>query len=1000
MGQALKCGQFQLNRLASAIASVLFLGAAPQAMAQQVGPDLKPATGDERSPAKDAAAAAVEAKPQASREADAVALNKVVITGSHIRNANVHSSAPITQVGRESLEGIGSISVGDALSRMPSISAGLSASSNNTSVGGDAANVGVSSISLRNLGTGRTLVLVNGRRWVSGVSANTGYGVDLNSIPTAMIARVDVLTGGQSAIYGSDAIAGVVNIITKTNFNGLEVNALGSDSADGGAGKKSFDITYGRTFDAGNAWVSFGQSKQEPLRSPERPFSANELNFIDTDKDGIRESIAVRNGPAHIPGGALFFGNLALHGTGKPFNTNQPLLDSGFNRLGTTDYDNQFARRYLVAPYKPTYIASGLSVDVSEKSKLDFEFNYTKTTSFVALEPAPVSAVADVFRVAQGGSTGIDVATSPYFVGSSAGAQLQAALGANTSLDRVQTFRRVAELGDRTVSNRRETLRTAVALTHDLSYSLSWKSSAVYGSTSSLQSNTGDFSIPNFRNALTIEPDGKGGYRCANAQARIEGCVPVNPFGTTDSLAGKAGITGISAAAARYLAISTGQSGEIKQLVANSVLSGQLPFSIAGSAPLSFAAGVEFRREQAEEIPDAYRQQGLSRDLQVSAISGAFNVKEAFGEIELPISKRLILSAAGRFSDYSSVGQTFTHRYGFNAPVLDMLRLRGSFSPRSVRAPNINDLYSNGVTNVAPANTDVCNGVTATSTGNIAVNCRSIPAIANRIASKGAFTLVASEANNTRLLLAGSPTLSEETARTVTLGGVLTPLRGLSLSADFYDINIKNGITRLTPDTLTKNCYSAAPTAFDPTCGGILQRDVNDGPVLSLRSPLFNAASIKTRGVDLELGYVGRGFNVGVFANYLNHYDVVDASGTSTPFAERPLYPKWRITTNASYNATDRLSLFGQARYRSETKNFLTTNNFSEDLNTMKAVTYVDLRLNYKVTEAISFYFGSNNVFNVKPDINVRDPATGTNTEPGAYDVIGRQYFIGMKMKM
>ena len=983
--------QFQLNRLASAVATLVLLGGTPSAMAQQAVPDGAAKTDSERSLATDAATTA--------KQADALALDKVVITGSHIRNANVHSSAPITQLGRESLEGIGSISVGDALSRIPSISAGLSASSNNTSVGGDAANVGVSSISLRNLGTARTLVLVNGRRWVSGVSANTGYGVDLNSIPAAMIARVDVLTGGQSAIYGSDAIAGVINIITKTNFNGLELNALASDSANGGAGKKSFDLTYGRNFDAGNAWVSVGHSKQEALRSPDRPFSANELNFIDTNKDGIRESIAVRNGPAHIPGGALFFDKLALHGSGKPFNTNQPLLDSGFNRQGTTDYDNQFARRYLVAPYSPTYIASGLNVDLNDKSKLEFELNYTRTTSSVALEPAPVSAVADVFRVAQGGSTGIDVATSPYFVGSSAGVQLVAAMGANTSLDRVQTFRRVAELGDRTVSNRRETLRTAVSLSHDFSDTLSLKSSAVYGATTALQTNTGDFSIPNFRNALTIEADGKGGYRCANAQARIEGCVPVNPFGTTDSLAGKAGITGISPEAAKYLGISTGQSGEIKQLVVNSVLSGQLPFSIASNAPASFAAGLEFRREEAEEIPDAYRQKGLSRDLQVSAISGSFDVKEAFGEIEVPISKRLVLSAAGRFSDYSSVGKNFTHRYGFNAPVLDILRLRGSFSPRSVRAPNINDLYSNGVTNVAPTNTDVCNGVTAASTGNIAVNCRSIPAIANRIANKGSFTLVSSEANNTRLLLAGSPTLSEETARTVTLGGVLTPLPGLSLSADFYDIDIKNGITRMTPDALTKNCYSSASTSFDPTCGGILVRDVNDGPVLSLRSPLVNAASIKTRGIDLEVGYVGRGFNIGVYANYLNHYDVVDATGTSTPFAERPLYPKWRITTNASYNVTDRLNLFGQARYRSATKNFLTKNDFSDDLNQMKSVTYVDLRLNYKATESMSFYVGSNNVFNVQPDINVRDAAVGTNTEPGAYDVIGRQYFLGMKMK-
>ncbi|MEJ6004860.1 TonB-dependent receptor [Paucibacter sp. AS339] len=999
MGNRQKWEEFQLSRLATAIAGVLLLGWAPLSSAQQSMTDDASKTGDSKVLATAPAPIQAEQGSVAKQPDATVAIEKVIITGSNIRNANLLSSAPITQLSKEVLQASGAITLGDSLSRIPSITAGLSASSNNTSTGGDAANVGVASISLRNLGAARTLVLVNGRRWVSGVSANTGYGVDLNSIPAAMIERVEVLTGGQSAIYGSDAIAGVVNIITKSNFNGLALNVFASDSAAGGAGKRSFDLTYGRKFDGGNAWVSFGQSEQKALLSSARPFSANELNFIDANKDGTIETIAVRNGPAHIPDGALFFGSVAVHGNGTAFNTNQPLLDANFNRLGTTDYDNQFARRYLVAPSKPTYIASGLSVDLSEKSKVDFELNYTKTTSFVALEPAPVSTVADVFRVSTGGKTGIDVATSPYFVGSSAGTQLQAAMGTNTSLDRVQTFRRLVELGDRTVSNSRQTLRTAVSLTHDLSDGLQWKTSAVYGETSSLQRNTGDFSIPSFRNAVTIEPDGKGGYRCANMQARLEGCLPINPFGTTDSLAGKAGVTGISAAAAKYLAIPTGQTGEIKQAVVTSVLSGELPLSVYAGAPANFAAGVEYRREQAEETPDAYRQLGLSRDLQVSAISGKFDVKEAFGEIELPIAKQLTLSAAGRFSDYSSVGRTYTHRYGFSAPVLDTLRLRGSISPRSVRAPNINDLYSNGITNVAPANTDPCNGVTAASTGNIAVNCRSIPAIANRIAANGSFTLISSEANNTRLLLAGSPTLAAETARTVTLGGVLTPMRGLSLSADFYDIDIKSGIARLTADVLAKNCYSAAPGSFDATCGGILVRDVNDGPVLTLRSPLFNAASIKTRGVDLEVGYVGRGYNVGIYANHLSSYDVVNASGT-TSSAGRPLYPKWRLTSNVSYEVNDQLSLFGQARYRSETQNYLTPNSYSEDLNKMKAVTYVDLRVNYKANKSLSFYLGSNNVFNVQPDINVRDAAVGTNTEPGAYDVIGRQYFLGLKLAM
>jgi len=940
-----------------------------------------------------------EAKAATGQEQD-MKVQVVTVTGSNIRQAqNSVSSSPITEVGEHLIKGTASISIGDTLNSIPSVTSGLSASSNNTSVGGDAANVGVATTSLRNLGSARTLVLVNGRRYVSGVSANTGYGVDLNSIPTALIRRVDVLTGGQSAIYGSDAIAGVVNIITKKNFSGFEFSAFGGGAEDGGAGRKNIDLTYGKNFESGNAWISAGQSRQDPLLSSERPFSAYELAFIDADKDGVREAIARRNGPAHVPGAALIAPNgLTIFGNGAPFNTGQPVLDGQFNPQGGGDWDNQHARRYLVAPYQRSYIASGLNFELSPTSHADIELNYARTTSSVALEPAPVSVVGDIFRVPMGGTTGINVATSPYFVGSSAGRQLLAAMGANTSLDRLQTFKRLSEFGDRTVSNERNTFRIAAGLTNELSDSLSLKSSIVYGVTLEKQKNTGDFSIANFRNAVTIVPNGRGGYQCADAVARLEGCQPVNPFGTVDSLAGQAGVTGFSPAAIKYLMIDTGQTGEIRQTVVNSVLSGSLPWSLSGQQPLGFAAGVEYRKEQAEETPDAYRQMGLSRDLQVSAIKGDFDVKEAFAELEVPVARWLSVDLAARLGSYSTIGSAATYRLGVNAPLTDLVRLRGSWS-QSVRAPNINDLFSNGSTSTAAANTDICNGVTAATTGNIAANCRSIPAIARRIASVGAFTLVASEANNTRLLQAGSPTLSEETADSVTLGAVFTPMRGLSFSADYFDIKIKDGITRDSSDVYVRRCYSVAPGAFDPTCGGNLVRDVNDGPILNLRSPLINAASITTRGVDLELDYAQRNFNFAAYANYLERYDVTNSSGAVEKFMGRVLFPKWRLAFNGTYNVTSKFDLFAQVRHRSATRAFLEPTNLSPELNRFKSASYVDLRLNYRITDAVHAYVGVNNVGDVQPDINPRDAATGTNTEPRAYDVIGRQYFAGINAK-
>lgn len=949
------------------------------------------------SPAMGHADTEQEVKVSSEKDPD-VKVQVVTVTGSNIRQVqNSVSSSPITEVGESLIKGTASISIADTLNSIPSITSGISASSNNTSIGGDASNVGVATTALRNLGSARTLVLVNGRRYVSGVSANTGYGVDLNSIPTSMIKRVDVLTGGQSAIYGSDAIAGVVNIITKKDFSGFELNAFGAGAEAGGAGRKNVDLTYGQNFSTGNAWISAGQSRQEGLRSTDRAFSTYDPVYVDTNNDGIRESIARRDSSAHVPGAALFGpGGLAIFGNGNRFNTSQPLLNAQFVQQGETDWYSQPSRRFMVAPYQRNYIASGLNFDLSPTSRADVELNYTGTSSSVALEPAPVSVVGDIFRVPNGGKTGIDVATSPYFVGSSAGRQLLSALGTNTSLDRVQTFKRLSEMGDRTVSNKRQTFRLAAGLTNDFSDTLSLKSSATYGVTLENQANNGDFSVPNFRNAVTIVPDGKGGYQCADAIARLEGCVPVNPFGTIDSLAGKAGVSGFTPNALKYLMISTGQTGEIKQTVLNSVLSGTLLYALADKLPISFAAGVEYRKEQAEEIPDAYRQQGLSRDLQISAIAGQFDVKEAFAEVEVPIARWLSVDLAARLGAYSTIGTAPTYRLGINAPVMDKLRLRGSWS-RSVRAPNINDLFSNGATSVAGANTDVCNGVTASTVGNVAQNCRSIPAIANRIANLGAYTLVLSEANNTRLLQAGSPTLREETASSVTLGAVFTPMRGLSLSADYFDIAIKNGITRDSADVYVKRCYSVAPASFDPSCGGNLVRDINDGPILNLRSPLINAASITTRGVDLELDYLQPNLTVAAYANYLNRYDVTNSIGTVEKFVNRPLFPKWRLAINGTYNITKQFDVFSQIRYRAATKAYLEPNNLSPDLNKLDAATYIDLRFNYRINDSWQAYVGINNLADVQPDLNPRDPAIGTNTEPRAYDVIGRQYFVGLK---
>lgn len=946
---------------------------------------------------------AIAAEQQKKQTEDAEEVERIVVTGSNIRrgSANFSSSAPITELTDETIEGVGSISVEDVLNRIPSITSELSASSNNISVGGFASNVGVATTSLRNLGAARTLVLVNGRRYVSGVSANSGYGVDLNSIATSTIERVDVLTGGQSAIYGSDAIAGVINIITKSSFDGFEFNAMSSDSTEGGAAKQNVDFTYGKNFDAGNAWVSVGYANQESLTSPERDFAANELRFIDTDGDGIQESIAVRNGPSHVDGAALFAGDVKVFGNGSPFNTNQPVLDGNYNRLGDTDFDNQHSGRYIVSPYSRFNFASGLTFDVSDNSFAQIEINYSQTEAKTHLEEAPLDVVNNVFRKGAGGTTGIDVATSPYFVGSSAGEQLLdelIRLGNGTSLDNVQTARRLWEFGDRIVTNHRDTFRIAGSYTYDFENDFSLKTSAVYGVTSQQQNNGGDVSLTQIRNAVTIESDGNGGYQCADAAARIEGCVPVNPFSTVDSLAGQAGIVGFSDEAIDYIKISTGQTGKIEQTVLNSTLSGAFSFDLIPD-DVGFAIGMEYRKEEAEEVPDSFRQLGLARDAAIEPIKGEFDVIEVFSEFHIPVAEWLNVSLSGRIADYSTVGSTSTYRLGLDAPVTNSIRIRASQSS-SVRAPNINDLFSIGSTSVAGVDTDICNGTTNSASDNISVNCASISAIGDRMAAdpNGAFVLVGSEANNTSLRSTGNPELKEETADSLTLGAVFTPTESLSVSVDYYDIQIEDGIAQVTPAVFVERCHNVAPSEFDPTCGGNLIRDINDGPILHLNSALINADTITTSGLDVDVSYMIGDLKLNFLTNLLDKYSVETTTGTEE-FVGRPQFPEYRFTVNGSYNISDSLNVFGQFRHRAETQAYLDETSLSDDLNMLDAVSYLDLRVNYQLSDSFSAYVGSNNVFDQQPDILPRGAAAGTNTEPRAYDVIGRQIFAGLKVK-
>ena len=774
-----------------------------------------------------AATIALAAQPLSAQEtsdASEEKVEKILVTGSLIRKGSFDTTTPVKTVDASDIEGVGAVNLGDLLGRLPSIVGDTTSASSNISE----QDSGLNTVALRNLGSSRTLVLVNGQRYVSGMSVGSGYGVDLNSIPTAMIQRIDVLTGGQSAAYGSDAVAGVVNIILKKNFDGAIFDVQTGVSGEGDKETVDIEFSIGRNFDSGNVWASLGYSDDEGLMATDRDFSRVHKNAVDTDEDGILDTPQYV-GSSHVRGGRID----KYNGDGSLF-TRTPDVE-------TSDAFNFQEYRSMLTPLKRMFAASGASMDLSDASRFDVTMNYSRVDSRARFEPIPLDTRNNIFKLSRGGTTGIDIATHPWFAGTTLGENLLA--DGITSLDDASlTFRRLYEFGDRGAENTRSTFRVAANFEHDFDNYMYLRVSATHGVTDQVQTDYGDINLERARYALDVVDDGQGGYMCADQIARISGCVPFNPFA----------LNGISNDAVDYLSADTGLKGEVQQTVLNATLSGELDFSVTDNVMnIGFASGIEYREEKGQETPDPLRQAGIARGNQIAKTKGSFDVVDIFGELNIPIVEQLNINLAARYGDYSSVGETFNWTVNIDAPISDSFRLRGAVAT-AVRAPNVSDLFAGGAATSAIV-TDPCNGIDAASTGNIAENCRSIDAIQRRIDNQGAFVLTQVESQNTSGLLSGSEDVGEEKADTLTAGFVFIPeqIDGLQLSVDYYNIEIDDAIAKTDRTVILNRCYSQSPSNFDPDCGGLVRRDGRTGAALDVNAASGNENKIETAGVDI-----------------------------------------------------------------------------------------------------------------------------------------------------
>jgi outer membrane receptor protein involved in Fe transport len=719
------------------------------------------------------AAGTVAATPAVAQDEGDSEDDVVRVTGTRLQVGPEQSPTPLVVLGDEYIDLSGESNLADVLRELPATgSSAFTATSTVFSTSGN----GVNGINLRNLGTNRTVVLINGRRHVSGVAGDTI--VDFNSIPADFVERVEVITGGATAQYGADAVAGVVNIITKDAFDGVLFKGQTGVVPDTNDGKRyTLSATMGEEFadGRGGALINFTYDKQDQIGCVDRDWC--QVDTLGIGPSGpVLAPVFSSFGPLgrfDVDGGALDSLSSGddlvvdpVTGEVRPFNTN-------------TDGYNRSAARIIQIPLERFIVSANANYEVWDNATFFIEGKFAGVDGFSSIEPDPADTLIT-------GLPGIPV-TNPFCpdeICDVAIANGQTELG---------WARRMTELGNRGQRFDRNTFRMAMGLEGQFTDNLDYEISYVYGRTDDQQVSNASTDALRLAAALDAEadPDNPGQFRCADPFAAAAGCVPVNLFG----------LNAITPDAANWLRSQIFRDAAIEQHVLQGFVTSNLD-SIwrpeAGS--IQWSAGVEYRNEQSQTDFDSATNLGVNSSNALPDVNGEFTVYEAFAEVNVPLLRDrqfvrdLSVNAAGRISDYSTVGQTEAWSAGVVWAPSDDLRLRGKYA-LAIRAPNVGELFSPQA-QTFPTVSDPCAGVTASSTGEFDAACRAIPEVAQAIARDGSLSYSQEVLQSITGFNGGNPTVSEETAESWTAGLVFTPsfIDDFSLTVDYYDIQIEDAI--------------------------------------------------------------------------------------------------------------------------------------------------------------------------------------------------------------
>ena len=940
----------------------------------------------------------------AAAEGQAPAMQRIEVTGSRIRSPNADSPSPLQVLSAADIAASGATNLQQVLLDNPTMG---SPAISRTNSAFQTASVGVATVDLRNLGTSRTLVLVNGRRFVSGIPGESA--VDLNSIPTDFIERVELLTGGSSAAYGSDAVAGVVNIITKRNFDGIMLDAQMGESFEGDDQKRKFSATLGTSNDKGFLMGHLGYSREGQVWSRDRERSAVDQQASYSAAVGGAYPFRVQRPfySSFAPQGTFFpdSGSFTYDRNGNviPVNTNglNGGQATGFNR-------NEF--RSIAVPVERYLFAANGELNVNEKTRIFMEGTYASSRVSSTIEPFALGA-EDIFP-----STGGQVPAGSLVNG----ALVRNPLVPQYLYDRISDndgdgipdyyfTRRLSEVGTRGSNADRDTFRFVTGVKGEFDAWKTWNYEVYggYGQTKEAQESSGQVNVLNFAQALQAVPGANGGAPvCASADARLQGCVPINVFGFNT----------ISPEALKYVTAPGSLLTRTTQKLVGGQINGEVWDLPAG--PLGVAAGFEWRKEFSSAVPDALTQAGLNAGNATPPTAGEFSVKEIFLETRVPLlkdvpfAKELNFLGAFRRGDYSSVGNTNSWNAGLEWTVVNDVKLRGTRS-LSTRAPNINELFQAPSQDFPSGLNDPCLGVTATSGGPYAALCRANPGVAANIAANGAFTLNQSDIQGVSGYNRGNPDLEAEKGRSTTFGVVWTPrsidvLKRFTFTADYFNIKIADAILSTPRQYALESCYSGSNPAL---CSFITRRPAavganSAGSLDLVDTAVSNTGGFTTEGIDLTAAWndrVGPGrLSTKLAYTYVKEGFVIPLPGAEKdPFAGEIGAPKNKALFDIGYKWNN-VSVSATMTYIGRSA---LDDQFLGDETTVKfgSRTYTDLQASYEVAKGTELYFGLNNAFDTQPPAIISGlpgSNTGTETAAGTYDPIGRRWYAGVRVAL